>query len=99
NVNDVTLYREMVRGGVSDYVIGTVDALDVVRSICGLFSELEAKAIGRIIAIVGAKGGVGASTVAHNVAWAIARDVGLDSVVADLDLAFGTAGLDYNQDP
>src|SRR5256714_6856076 len=99
NVNDVTLYRELVRRGVSDYVIGPVDALDVVRSICGLFSALEAKAIGRIIAIVGAKGGVGASTVAHNVAWAIARDVGLDSVVADLDLPFGTAGLDFNQDP
>jgi pilus assembly protein CpaE len=98
-VNDVTLYRELVRRGVSDYVIGPVDALDVVRSICGLYSALEAKAIGRIVAIVGAKGGVGASTVAHNVAWAIARDVGLDSVVADLDLAFGTAGLDYNQDP
>ncbi len=32
-------------------------------------------------------------------AWAIARDLALDSVVADLDLAFGTAGLDYNQDP
>src|ERR1700727_3178945 len=42
---------------------------------------------------------VGASTVAHNVAWAIARDLALDCVVADLDLAFGTAGLDYNQDP
>jgi pilus assembly protein CpaE len=55
--------------------------------------------VGRIIAIVGAKGGVGSSTVAHNVAWAIARDLSLDSVVADLDLAFGTAGLDYNQDP
>jgi pilus assembly protein CpaE len=49
--------------------------------------------------VVGAKGGVGASTIAHNVAFAIARDFALDSVVADLDLAFGTAGLDYNQDP
>ena len=98
-VNDVSLYRELVRRGVSDYVIGPVTGLDVVRSICGLFSALEAKAVGRIIAVVGAKGGVGASTIAHNVAWAIARDVGLDSVVVDLDLAFGTAGLDYNQDP
>ena len=70
-----------------------------MRSVCNLFSAPEAKAVGRIIAIVGAKGGVGASTVAHNVAWAIARDLSLDSVVADLDLAFGTAGLDYNQDP
>ena len=98
-VNDVTLYRELVRRGVSDYVIAPVNALDVVRSVCGLFSAPEAKAVGRIIAIVGAKGGVGASTIAHNVAWAIARDLALDSVVADLDLAFGTAGLDYNQDP
>jgi pilus assembly protein CpaE len=98
-VNDVTLYRELVRRGVSDYAIAPVAPIDVVRSICNLFSAPEAKAVGRIIAVVGAKGGVGASTIAHNVAWAIARDLALDSVVADLDLAFGTAGLDYNQDP
>jgi pilus assembly protein CpaE len=98
-INDVTLYRELVRRGVSDYVIAPVTAIDVVRSICNLFSAPEAKAVGRIVAVVGAKGGVGASTVAHNVAWAIARDLAMDSVVVDLDLAFGTAGLDYNQDP
>ena len=98
-INDVMLYRELVRRGVSDYVIAPITAIDVVRSICNLFSAPEAKAVGRIIAVVGAKGGVGASTIAHNVAWAIARDLAMDSVVADLDLAFGTAGLDYNQDP
>jgi pilus assembly protein CpaE len=97
--NDTAPYRELVRRGVSDYVIGPVSPLDVVRSICSLFSASEALPVGRIIAVVGAKGGVGASTVAHNVAWAIARDLALDSVVIDLDLAFGTAGLDYNQDP
>ena len=98
-VNDVALYRELVRRGVSDYVISPVTTIDVVRSICNLFSAPEAKSVGRIIAVVGAKGGVGSSTIAHNVAWAIARDLAMDSVVADLDLAFGTAGLDYNQDP
>src|SRR6201997_1002082 len=98
-INDITLYRELVRRGVSDYVIAPINTIDVVRSICGLFSSPEANAGGRISPVVGAKGGVGASTVAHNVAWAIARDLALDSVVADLDLAFGTAGLDYNQDP
>jgi pilus assembly protein CpaE len=98
-VNDVMLYRELTRRGVSDYLIAPIGTIDVVRSICGLFSAPDAKPVGRIIAVVGAKGGVGASTVAHNVAWAIARDLSLDSVVADLDLAFGTAGLDYNQDP
>src|SRR5216683_2720789 len=99
SVNDVAPYRELVRRGVNDYVIGPVNPLDVVRSICSLFSASEAVAVGRIVAVVGAKGGVGASTIAHNVAWAIARDLALDSVVIDLDLAFGTAGLDYNQDP
>jgi pilus assembly protein CpaE len=85
---DAVPYRELVRRGVSDY-----------RAICGLFSASEAVATGRTIAVVGAKGGVGASTVAHNVAWTIARDLALDSVVIDLDLAFGTASLDFNQDP
>jgi pilus assembly protein CpaE len=97
--NDVALYRELTRRGVSDYLIAPVGTLDVVRTICGLFSSPDAKPVGRVVAVVGAKGGVGASTVAHNIAWAIARDLQLDTVVTDLDLGFGTAGLDYNQDP
>ena len=99
SASDAAPYRELVRRGVSDYVMGPVVTLDIVRSICSLFSASEAITVGRIIAVVGAKGGVGASTVAHNVAWSIARDLSLDSVVIDLDLAFGTAGLDYNKDP
>ena len=97
--NDIVLYRELIRRGVSDYLIAPVRAIDVVGAVCGLFSAPDAKPVGRVLAVVGAKGGVGASTVAHNIAWAIARDLSLDSVVADLDLAFGTAGLDYNQGP
>ena len=98
-INDVTFYRELTRRGLSDYIIAPVGVLDVVRSVCGLFVTPDAKPVGRIIAVVGAKGGVGASTVAHNIAFSIARDLALDLVVTDLDLAFGTAGLDYNQDP
>jgi pilus assembly protein CpaE len=99
SASDVAPYRELVRRGVNDYVMGPVVTLDVVRSICSLFSASEAITVGRIIAVVGAKGGVGASTITHNVAWAIARDLAMDSVVIDLDLAFGTASLDYNKDP
>ena len=98
-INDIVLYRELVRRGVSDYLIAPVTVLDLVRAIWGLFNAGDAKRVGRTIAVVGAKGGVGSSTIAHNIAWATARDLGLDSVVADLDLPFGTAGLDYNQDP
>jgi len=97
--NDVALYRELVRRGVSDYLISPVDVLQIVRAVCGLFSAPDAKPVGRVVAVVGAKGGVGSSTIAHNVAFSIARDLMLDSVVTDLDLAFGTAGLDFNQDP
>jgi pilus assembly protein CpaE len=97
--NDVLLYRELTRRGVSEYLISPVGTLDVVRAVCGLFSAPDAKPVGRVIAVVGAKGGVGASTIAHNIAWAIGRDLQLDTVVADLDLGFGTAGLDFNQDP
>src|SRR4029077_14615359 len=97
--SDVTPYRELVRRGVSDYVTGPVNPIDIVRAICGLYGASAAGAVGRIIAVVVAKGGVGASTIAHNVAWAIARDLALASVVIDLELAFGTASLDYNQDP
>src|SRR5271170_735133 len=98
-MNDVTLYRDLVRRGVSDYLISPVGVLQIVRAVCGLFSAPDAKPVGRIVAVVGAKGGVGASTVAHNIAFSIARDLMLDSVVTDMDLAFGTAGLDFNQDP
>ncbi len=97
--NDVKLYRELVRRGISDYLIAPVGTMQVVRAICGLYSAPDAKPVGRIIAVTGAKGGVGASTIAHNIAFSIAHDLKLDSVVTDLDLAFGTAGLDYNQDP
>jgi len=97
--NDIVFYRELIRRGVSDYMIAPISTIDVLRTICGLFSARNAEPLGRIVAVVGAKGGVGASTVAHNVAWSTARDLMLESVVTDLDLAFGTAGLDYNQDP
>ena len=97
--NDIVLYRELVRRGVSDYLMAPTSVLDVVRSVSSLFSAPDARPVGRTIAVVGARGGVGASTIAHNIAWSIARDLRLDSVVTDLDLAFGTAGLDYNQDP
>jgi pilus assembly protein CpaE len=98
-INDVTLYRELTRRGVNEYLIAPVGTIDIVRAVCGLYSAPDAKPVGRIVAVIGAKGGVGASTIAHNIGWAIAHDLALDAVVTDLDLAFGTAGLDYNQDP
>lgn len=98
-VNDVLLYRDLLRRGVSEYLVAPVQTLEVVRSLSDLFRAPDADPVGRTVAFIGAKGGVGASTVSHNVAWSIAGTFEQPTVVADLDLAFGTAGLDFNQDP
>jgi pilus assembly protein CpaE len=99
HVNDVLLYRELVRRGVSEYVVAPLDLFDVLRTIGDLYHSPDSALLGRSIAFIGAKGGCGASTIAHNVAWSIARTFENDVVIADLDLAWGTAGLDFNQDP
>jgi pilus assembly protein CpaE len=99
HVNDVVLYRELIRRGVSEYLIAPVDTLAFIRAASELYHAPSAEPVGRTVAVVGAKGGVGASTVAHNLAWAISRGLATATVIADLDLGFGTAGLNFNQDP
>ncbi|PWK68382.1 CpaE family protein [Aminobacter sp. AP02] len=97
--NDVALYRELIRSGISEYVVAPVSTADVVSVISSIFVDPEAEPIGRSIAFVGAKGGVGSSTIAHNVAWSMSTLFKSEVVVADLDLAFGTANINFDQDP
>jgi pilus assembly protein CpaE len=97
--NDVALYRQLLARGVSEYLVPPFDVVDFVQAISQLFRAPGAKPLGRVVAVVGAKGGVGASTIAHNLAWSLASVAEKATIVADFDLAFGTAGLDYNQDP
>jgi pilus assembly protein CpaE len=98
-LNDIVLYRQLIARGVSEYLVAPFGVVDFVQAISQLFSVPGAKPLGRVIAVVGAKGGVGASTVAHNLAWSLASVTEMATIIADFDLAFGTAGLDYNQDP
>ncbi len=99
HTNDVELYRGLIQRGVSEYLVAPIDKMGIIRAISDLYIERSAQPLGRTIAFIGGKGGVGSSTVAHNVGWAIARSFESDVVIADFDLAFGTAGLDFNQDP
>jgi pilus assembly protein CpaE len=99
HVNDVILYRELIRQGLSEYLVAPVHQLQVIEAISSLFNDPDAKPIGRIVAFVGAKGGVGSSTIAHNIAAIASGEFEIDTIVTDLDLAFGTAGLNFNQDP
>jgi pilus assembly protein CpaE len=97
--NDIMLYRELISSGVSDYVVSPVDALGLIRHIAALYSGASAESIGRLIAVTGAKGGVGASTISHNLAWSISKGLERQTLLVDMDLPFGTVGLDFNQDP
>ncbi len=97
--NDIALFRELMARGISDYLVMPLNVLDFIRAVSTLYSGEGNDPLGRVIAFVGAKGGVGASTVAHNVGWSIARELEIETVIVDMDLAYGTAGLDFNQDP
>jgi pilus assembly protein CpaE len=97
--NDVWLYRELIRNGVSEYMVAPIDLPDIVGVIGGLFVDPEAKPLGTSIAFIGAKGGVGASTIAHNIAWAISSLFKSEVVIADMDLPYGTANINFDQDP
>ncbi|MCB1476070.1 MAG: CtpF protein [Rhodobiaceae bacterium] len=99
HTNDILLYRRLIDRGVTDYLVVPMDPLDFLGSISAVFGTDKAKQLGRTLAFFGARGGAGSSTIAHNVAWAISQDLLQDVVIADLDLPFGTSGLNFNQDP
>lgn len=97
--NDILLFRELMRRGVSEYLVSPVQPLQLIGAIGGLFNDPAQPFVGRTVAFVGARGGAGASAVAHNTAYAISERIGANTVIVDYDLPFGTAGLDFNQDP
>ena len=70
-----------------------------MEAISNLYNNPETEPVGHVYAFIGAKGGVGSSTICHNSAWALSEVLKANVVIADLDLAFGTTGLDFNQDP
>ncbi len=97
-VNDVQLYRELTRRGVSEYLVAPLNTLQIIETIANLYVTAKAPPIGRVVVFAGARGGVGASTLAHNVGWCIAEGLKIDTAIIDFDLAFGTVGLNFNED-
>lgn len=97
-VNDITFYRALITRGVSEYVLAPVEPAQLVAAISGIYRDTSSTKVGQVCAFIGAKGGVGSSTVAHNVAWMIGRRLKSDVAVVDMDLPFGTAGLNFNLD-
>ena len=97
--NDVLLYRELLKRGVSEYLVSPIDPMGLMESISNLYNNPDTDPVGHVFAFIGAKGGVGSSTMCHNIAWTMSELLKSDVTIADLDLAFGTTGLDFNQDP
>lgn len=87
-VNDIALLRELAARGVSDYIVPPAKADAVARSLCALFADV---APAQVIAVIGARGGVGASTIARNIAWSISERQQRKTTLVDLDLSFGSA--------
>lgn len=96
--NDIRLYRELMDRGVSEYLVSPIKPVQLIRSISALFADPETPFVGKTLAVTGVKGGVGASAVAHNLAWALSERIKVNSTLVDLDLNFGTTGLDFNQE-
>jgi pilus assembly protein CpaE len=97
--NDIGLYRDLIKSGISEYIVAPISLADIIAVISAIFVDPDANPIGRSIAFVGAKGGVGSSTIAHNVGWCMSTLFKSEVVVVDLDLAFGTANINFDQDP
>lgn len=94
--NDITLYRSLIKRGVSEYILSPItprQIYDAVMSIC-LGSEDAPK--GKSIGFYSARGGAGGSSIAHNVASVIGKEYKEYTVLLDMDTTFGTVGLAYN---
>ena len=95
HVNDLFLYRRLIAEGLHDYLAMPMPPEQLVNSLAQLFLADPNARVGRVISFMGAKGGVGSSVIAHNVAWLLANEHKINTVVTDLDLAFGTAAIDF----
>ena len=96
--NDIRLYRQLMEKGVSDYIVPPFHPISLIRSMGELYSDPEKPFIGRTVAFFGAKGGVGSSTLAHNIAWVLGETIQQETALVDLDASWGTTGLDFAYD-
>ncbi len=105
-INDINLYREMVGAGITDYLIKPVTEKALAAALCRTEETTHSTASTDTsedklnkIAVVGSRGGVGASTVAVNLAWLISQDRSHKTALIDLDLEFGTVALSLDLEP
>lgn len=99
-INDVNYFRRIMRSGAKDYLVKPIDA-DVLGEV---FVRLEqpgegGKPLGRVVGFVGARGGVGVTTLAINAAWIMAEKLSRRTSLVDMDLYTGNIALALDMEP
>ena len=101
--NDVGLFRDLIKSGVSDYLVKPVPPALLQKSLLNVLESAaqgrQSNRTGRLIAVTGSRGGVGATTLATGIAWTIAQKRRRRVALVDLDLQFGTVALALDLEP
>ena len=102
--NDVTLYRKILGAGAVDYLVKplTPDLLNqaLAAALRGpAVSNKQVAKEARVVVFIGARGGIGTSTISLNTAWIMAHELDRNVALFDLDLHFGTSSLSLDLDP
>ncbi len=106
-VNDVRLYRDLLASGIHDYLLKPLSAQQIHDSLNQALTVFtspkggEAEQVQRHIstAVVGTRGGVGASTLATSLAWLFSDEHNAPTALLDLDVHFGTGALALDLEP
>ena len=105
-VNDVRLYRDLVASGIHDYLLKpfTVDQLrdtfaHAQSILSGPRGEAQVDKPHVMTAVIGVRGGVGASTLATSLAWLLGEKAHRSTALLDLDVHFGTGALALDLEP
>ena len=106
-VNDVRLYRDLVSSGIQDYLLKPLHP-DMLRDAFGHAQallnapkhvEISTDRPHCSVAVIGTRGGVGASTIATSIAWLLADKEKRATALLDLDVHFGTGALSLDLEP
>ncbi|MGH6916408.1 MAG: AAA family ATPase, partial [Geminicoccaceae bacterium] len=101
--NDCAMFRDLLAHGVADYLIKPITPALLQKSLTSATEHTGAlkssSRLGKLVAVTGTRGGVGATMVATSVAWLIAHERRRKVALVDLDLQFGTVALSLDLEP